>query len=115
MVALLLLMLPVCGVLGGALFNPANNALLYATGQGELVGHAARVVRAELQGAVLSLPCRACSAAGLPVALVACEVMHCPSSMCAACRWASALAQFSAWAWRGRFCPTPGNSEQMAS
>lgn len=47
-VALLLLMLPVCGLLGGALFNPANNALLYATGQGELVGHAARVVRAEL-------------------------------------------------------------------
>lgn len=43
-VALLLLMAPVCGRLGGALFNPANNAMLYATGKGALSEHALRVV-----------------------------------------------------------------------
>ncbi len=43
-VALLIAMGPLCARLGGALFNPANNAMMYATGKGDLKEHAVRVV-----------------------------------------------------------------------
>ncbi|GAB4823247.1 hypothetical protein N2152v2_010293 [Parachlorella kessleri] len=35
---------PLCARLGGALFNPANNAMMYATGKGDLKEHAVRGV-----------------------------------------------------------------------
>lgn len=42
---LLVVLVPVCEQLGGALFNPANNAFLYATGQGSGQEHILRSVR----------------------------------------------------------------------
>lgn len=44
LIGLLLAMLPVCSWLGGALYNPANNALLYAVGKGDFLEHVVRAV-----------------------------------------------------------------------
>lgn len=41
---LLIAMGPVCRSLGGALYNPANNAFLFALGQGTVREHAVRAV-----------------------------------------------------------------------
>lgn len=43
---LLVAMGPVCRALGGALYNPANNAFLFALGQGSAREHAVRAVSA---------------------------------------------------------------------
>lgn len=43
-VSLLVLLDPLCNFLGGALFNPANNATFYALGQGSLFEHLCRML-----------------------------------------------------------------------
>lgn len=53
-VGLLVLMTVLCSLLGGAVFNPANNAFLWATGKGRLSEHAFRSV-GQMVGAVAGL------------------------------------------------------------
>ncbi|EFN50884.1 hypothetical protein CHLNCDRAFT_59382 [Chlorella variabilis] len=52
---LLVVLVPVCEQLGGALFNPANNAFLYATGQGSGQEHILRSVAQAVGGVVGAL------------------------------------------------------------